>query len=41
MYHVEHYMKILKGYVENQYRPESSMIKRYIVEESIEFFQIT
>jgi len=27
----------LKGYVKNHYRPEVSMIERYIVEESIEF----
>ena len=30
-------MKILKGYVKNHYRPEASMIERYIAEESIEF----
>ena len=30
-------MKILKGYVKNHYRPEDSMIERYIAEESIEF----
>jgi len=38
MYPVERYMKILKGYVKNHYRPEASMIERYIDEESIEFF---
>jgi len=27
----------LKGYVKNHYRPEVSMIERYIAEESIEF----
>ena len=37
MYHVERYMTILKGYVKNHYRPEASMIERYIAEESIEF----
>jgi len=30
-------MKILKGYLKNQYRPESSIIERYISEESIDF----
>jgi len=30
-------MKILKGYVKNHYRPEASMIEKYITEESIEF----
>jgi len=37
MYHIERYMKILKGYVKNKYRPEASMIERYIVKESIKF----
>ncbi|XP_068503686.1 uncharacterized protein [Phaseolus vulgaris] len=37
MYPVERYMKILKGYVKNQCRPEASIIERYISEESIEF----
>jgi len=37
MYLIERYMKILKGYVKNQYRPEASMIERYIAEESVEF----
>jgi len=37
MYPIERYMKILKGYVKNQYRPEASMIERYIAEESVEF----
>jgi len=37
MYPIEHYMKILKDYLKNQYHSEASMIKRYIVEESIEF----
>jgi len=30
-------MKILKGYVKNQYHLEASMIERYIAEKSIEF----
>jgi len=30
MYPIEQYMKILKGYVKNHYRPEASMIERYI-----------
>ena len=37
MYPVEQYMKILKGYVKNHYRPEASMIERYIAEESTKF----
>ena len=37
MYHVERYINFLKGYVKNHYRPEASMIERYIAEESIEF----
>jgi len=37
MYPVERYMKIWKGYVKNQCRPESSIIEKYISEESIEF----
>jgi len=37
MYPIERYMKILKGYVKNQYRSEASMIERYITEESVEF----
>ncbi|KAG2405345.1 uncharacterized protein HKW66_Vig0046000 [Vigna angularis] len=37
MYPVERYMKILKGYVKNQYRPEASIIERYVAEEAIEF----
>jgi len=37
MYLVERYMKILKGYVKNQCRPEASIIERYISEEFIEF----
>ena len=37
MYPVERYMKILKGYVKNYYRPEASIIERYIAEEAVEF----
>jgi hypothetical protein len=37
MYPFERYMKILKGYVKNQRRPEASIIERYIAEEAIEY----
>ena len=37
MYPIEHYIKNLKGYVKNQYRPEALMIVRYIAKESVEF----
>ncbi|XP_029126273.1 uncharacterized protein LOC114915575 [Cajanus cajan] len=37
MYPIERYMKILKGYAKNQYRPEASIVERYIAEEAIEF----
>ena len=37
MYPFERYMEILKEYVKNHYRPEASMIERYITEESIKF----
>lgn len=37
MYPVERYMKILKGYVKNQHRPEASIVERYIAEEAVEF----
>jgi len=37
MYLVERYMKVLKGYTKNQYRPEASIVERYIAKESIEF----
>jgi len=37
MYPVEHYMKVLKGYMKNQYWPEASIIERYVVEEAIYF----
>ena len=37
MYPVERYMKVLKGYTKNRYRPEASIVERYLVEEAIEF----
>jgi len=37
MYLVERYMKILKGYVKNQYQPKASIVERYITEEVIKF----
>jgi len=37
MYPVEWNMKVLKGYSKNQYRPEASIVERYVAEESIEF----
>ena len=37
MYPIERCMKILKGYVKNRYRPEASIVERYITEEAIEF----
>jgi len=37
MYPNERYMKILKVYVKNHYRPKASMIERYIAKENIEF----
>ena len=37
MYPIERYMKVLKGYTKNQYRPEASIVERYVVEEAIEF----
>ncbi|XP_020239246.1 uncharacterized protein LOC109818226 [Cajanus cajan] len=37
MFPVECYMKILKGYSKNPYRPEASIVERYIAEEAIEF----
>ena len=33
-------MKILKGYVKNQYRPEASIIKRYIANNSLNSIQV-
>ena len=37
MYPVEQYMKILKGYVKNPYRPEASIVERYVAEKAVEF----
>ena len=37
MYPVERYMKVLKGYTKNQYRPEASIVERYVAEEAIAF----
>ena len=37
MYPVERYMKVLKSYTKNQYRPEASIVERYIAKEAIEF----
>jgi len=37
MYPIERCIKILKGYMKNPYRPEASIVERYIAEEAIEF----
>ena len=37
IYPVERYMKVLKSYTKNQYRPEPSIVERYVGEEAIEF----
>jgi len=37
MYPIERCIKIFKRYVKNPYQPEASIVKRYIVEEAIEF----
>ncbi|XP_019173250.1 PREDICTED: uncharacterized protein LOC109168723 [Ipomoea nil] len=37
MYPFERYMKVLKGYVRNRYRPEASIVESYIAEEVTEF----
>ena len=37
MYPIERCMKIFKGYVKNPYRPEASIVERYIAEETIGF----
>ena len=37
MYPFERYMQVLKGYVNNRYRPEGCMVECYIPEEAIEF----
>jgi hypothetical protein len=36
MYPFKIYMKILKGYVRNHYRPEANIVESYVAEESIE-----
>jgi len=38
MYPIERCMKIFKGYMKNPYRPEASIVERYIAEEAIEFY---
>ena len=35
MYPFERYMKILKGYSKNPYRPEASIVERYVIEEAM------
>ena len=37
MYPVERYMKVLKDYTKNQYRPKVSIVERNVAEEAIEF----
>ena len=37
MYPIKRCLKIFKGYVKNPYRPEVSIVERYITEEAIEF----
>jgi hypothetical protein len=34
MYHVECYMKILKGYVRNKTKPKGNMAKGYAIEKA-------
>lgn len=38
MYPFERYMKTLKGYVRNHYRPEGCIAECYVAEEALEFF---
>jgi len=38
IYLIERCMKIFKGYMKNPYRPEASIVERYIAEEAIEFY---
>lgn len=38
MYPFERYMKVLKSYVRNRYRPEACIVECYISEESLEYF---
>ena len=37
MYPFERMMKVLKGYSKNPYRPEASIVERYVVEEAMDF----
>lgn len=37
MYPFERYMKVLKGYVRNRYRPEGCIAESYVAEEAVEF----
>ena len=37
MYPFEQFMKVLKGYSKNPYRPEASIVERYLVEEAMDF----
>ena len=39
MYPFERYIKILKGYSKNPYRPKASIIERYVVEEAVDFYK--
>ncbi len=38
MYHVERYLKTLKGYVQNKRRPKGSMVEGYALEEALGFY---
>ncbi|KAE8731828.1 hypothetical protein F3Y22_tig00002511pilonHSYRG00313 [Hibiscus syriacus] len=38
MYPFERYMKTLKGYIRNHYRPEGCIAECYVAEEALEFF---
>jgi len=38
MYPIERYLKTLKGYVGNRAKPKGSMVKRYIIEEAVGFY---
>jgi hypothetical protein len=35
---MEHYMKTLKGYVQNKARPEGSMVEVYAIKEALGFY---
>ena len=39
MYPIERSIKFLKGYVKNAYRPEASIVQKYVSEEAMEFCQ--